>query len=164
MTSLPVEWRHSHFIFNRPMLYLGCYSGYVPIFMEIGESSCPWEPKKGVKIALWLWRHSCGCDVIQNIEDGLRTLRRCPSTIMPSLKLIDWTVWTPSLWRPLRLNDVTHIFFNRPMFLFGNYSGHEPIFMEIGEFSCPWEPKKVSKLHYDVIPVGVTSFKILRID
>ena len=37
-----------------------------------------------------------GSDVIQNIENRLRTLLGCSSTIIPSLKSIGWTVWTPT--------------------------------------------------------------------
>ena len=37
-----------------------------------------------------------GSDVIQNIESRLRTLLGCSSTIIPSLKSIGWTVWTPT--------------------------------------------------------------------
>ena len=58
----------------------------------VGVTSFPWE-----------WRHSRGSDVIQNINNRVRTFLGCSSTIMPSLKSTGRMVFTmtslPVLWR-----------------------------------------------------------------
>ena len=47
-----------------------------------------------------LWYHVRFCDVIQNVENRLRSLLGWSFTIMPSLKSIGWVVWSPMAHYP----------------------------------------------------------------
>ena len=78
--------------------------------VDIGQFPCPRESTKCQNCTMTSftceWRHSRVSDVIQNIENRLRTFLIQPYQVWSYS--VEW--W--ALWRHFRLNDVTHILFS----------------------------------------------------